>query len=211
MTATFTGVQLVIAPSARYMWLSLTGAKAAGMAVLAKMACAAEPSDRTTASPREEIGGNDVHRDFCVFQIAVRQMHVHETVEALGAEQKIALAREPEENEWRDRKHISPAQISPNFHELFDTFNRGYPSVVRGVYGADTRAHHHVGGHAVRHERLQHADLDRPEAASARKNERCLQPASTTPFRERFDHPSGPQTGVVFSFSLPRAWKIIND
>ena len=112
-------------------------------------------------------------------------MHVHETVEALGAKQKIALAHEPKEDEWRDRKHISPAQISPNFRKLFDTFNCGYPSVVRCVNGADARTHHHVGGHAVRHERLQHADLDRPEAASPRKNKRCLQPASTTPFRER--------------------------
>jgi hypothetical protein len=45
MTATLTGVQLVMAPSAKYRSSNFTGAKAAGMAVLATMACAAGPSD----------------------------------------------------------------------------------------------------------------------------------------------------------------------
>jgi hypothetical protein len=84
MTATLTGVQLVMAPSARYSVSNLTGAKAAGMAVLATMACGrAFRQDHSLAG--EEIGGHDVHRDSRLFQIAIGQMRVHELVEAFGA------------------------------------------------------------------------------------------------------------------------------
>jgi len=131
-------------------------------------------------------------------------MLAHETVKAFGAEQKVALAHQPEEDEWCDRKHIPATQISPNFRKLFDAFNRRNSRIIRSVHGADARAHHHVGGHAMRNERVQHSDLDRPEAASTRKNERCLQPASTTPFRECFDHPSGPSAFRLAATSIRR-------
>src|SRR5206468_7416276 len=47
---------------------------------------------------------------------------------------------------------------------------RGIAGIERAIQGANARANHHIRGDAVGGERMQHAHLNGPEAAAARKH-----------------------------------------
>jgi SMC interacting uncharacterized protein involved in chromosome segregation len=73
--------------------------------VLARMAAAAEPSDRTTASPDRILVATICSGIF--LQIARRQMCLHQSAEAVRPPKKIPSERKPDQRPLSDGKHVA--------------------------------------------------------------------------------------------------------
>ena len=91
-----------------------TGAKAAGIAALARIASAGGAFREHDGLARRMSVATDVDRDLRVFQIAVRQMRVDEAAQAATRYQKIAPAKKPYNDLHVRRKHVLPPQPAPD-------------------------------------------------------------------------------------------------
>ena len=86
----------------------------------------------------------------------------------------------------RHRKHVLPrASRARSSASCSTPFERGIAGIERAVQRADAGADHHVGGNAVRGERLQHADLNGAKTAAAGKHKGGLRSARSDRIRTR--------------------------
>ena len=131
----------------------------------ATIASAAEPSDSTILSP--VMISVVTNRDFGVLQIAVGNMLVDQFPDPVMRNEEIPAPQEAEHRSHRQRENILAPQAAPDRLQLQDTLERRIAGIIGAVDGADAGADHHVGGNAVRGERMHHADLDGAEAAAA--------------------------------------------
>ncbi len=92
-------------------------------------------------------------------------------MQAFRPDEKIPPSHESEPVPPPNRKHVLTAQASPDSRQTFDSFSRWRSGIICAIHCADARAHHQVGVKAMAHERAQHPDLDRAEAASSGKDE----------------------------------------
>ena len=98
-------------------------------------------------------------------------MVVDQLADAVMGNQEIAPPQEAEQRTRAHRKDVLPRQPAPDLGQPLHAVERGIAGIEGAVQRADAGADHHVGGHAVRDQRLQHADLDRAKAAAAREHE----------------------------------------
>jgi hypothetical protein len=172
--AVLTGVLLATAPSQRSLLSISTGAKAAGMALLARTACVAGPRDKHHSLARENVCCDDVHRNDRVLQVAIRQMMVENTSEPVGWHEMTVPAneaKEPSPGPWEDVGAFEPA---PEALQFGNSLQSRISGKVGAVDRADAGSNDHVGFNSAFQERAQHAYLDRPQAAAARQDKGCL-------------------------------------
>src|SRR4051812_10289310 len=115
-----------------------------------------------------------MNRHLRVFQIAIGEMPVDESSQAVGRDEEIPSPQKTEQRAERDRKNILPPQAAPDRLELADAVEAGIARVVGGVDRADARPARHIGNEAMLDERMQHANLDGAKAAATGENKRCL-------------------------------------
>jgi len=164
------------------------------------IACAAGPSDKTTLSPEDDIGGDDVKRQLGILQIAIGQILVDQLLDAIVRDQEIPTPEKPEHGAPIHRENVMTRQSAPDGLQLQDAFQGGIAGIVSAVQSADTGADHHIGGDAVRGKRVHHAHLNGAEAASAGEHEggfcwsglighgpRCLPGIDAPKVARRFD------------------------
>ena len=150
-----------------------TDGNTAGIAALARIASTASPSDSSTSSPLPTSVATTCNGIGGVLEPLERDVFADEPAQrAVGAQRR----REPEDGgaqpDRLEREHVAAAQPRPDRGE---TVQRGFadavPGDVGGVEGADGGADQQVGFDASGGERLEHADLDRSQAPTARQHE----------------------------------------
>ena len=119
------------------------------------------------AAAGHDVGGHDVHREFRVLQIPVRQMVVDQLAHAVVRDQEVAPPEKSDQGPDRDRKHVLPAQTAPDPGEFLHPVEGGRTGIIGAVQRADARSDHHVRGDAAGGERMHHADLDRAKTSAA--------------------------------------------
>src|SRR6185437_290336 len=119
---------------------------------------------------------NDVDRNFCVFEIAIRQIAFDQLAQAIGCNQIVAAQQKAEKCPPADGKDVASAQPAPDRRELLDALTRGITGVIRTIERANTGPDDKISGDIARCERMQHANLDGAKAAAAGKDEGRLRP-----------------------------------
>ena len=89
------------------------------------------------AVPRDDIGRDDVHREFRLLQIAIRDVIVDQLADAVMGNEEVAAPEKPKQRSPGDREHVVPPQAAPDMLEFKDTPERGIACIVGAVDGAD--------------------------------------------------------------------------
>jgi hypothetical protein len=99
-------------------------------------------------------------------------MIVDQLLDPVMRDQKVPPPEESQQGAPRHRKNIVPLQTTPDGLQLQHAPQRGISGIIGAVQGADAGADHHIRRNSVGGERMHHAHLNSPEAASAGENKR---------------------------------------
>ena len=111
-----------------------------------------------------------MHRQLRLFQIAIGNVILDQLADAVMGDQEIAAPQKTQHRPPAHRKDVVPRQAAPDVAEPLHAIERGIAGIERAIQGANAGANHHIRGDAVGGERMQHAHLNGPEAAAARKH-----------------------------------------
>src|SRR4029453_415099 len=131
----------------------------------------------------DDVGGDDMHRQLRLFQIAIGDVILDQLADAVMGDQEIAAPQKTQHRPPAYRKDVAPLQSAPHGGKPLHAIERGIAGIERTVQGADAGADHHIRGDAVGGERMQHSHLDGPEAAAARKHKGCLRRTDLVAYR----------------------------
>ena len=120
----------------------------------------------------EDVRGDDRARQARVLEALVRELARDERTERRRIHQAGAPAEEAQQAlDHRDGEDVGPTEPAPDRREALHAAGVRRAGVVRRVDGADGGSDHEVGPDAALDQDLQHAHLDRAEAASTREDE----------------------------------------
>ena len=139
---------------------------------------------------RKNIGCDDVHGDGRVLQVAIGQMMLEKTSEAVGGHEMAAAAnkaQQPPPGPWKDVGALEP---TPETFQFGNSLQGWISGKVGAVDGADARSNDHVGFNSAFEQSAQHPDLNRPQAPAARQDKgrfrvRCRCAHDTLPIARR--------------------------
>ena len=85
---------------------------------------------------RQDVSRDDVHREYCILQVAVAEIVVNELAQRIRRDQEVSPIQEAQYRPPRQWKNVTPAQSAPDRVQSLNPFNRWIARIVGTIQRA---------------------------------------------------------------------------